>query len=80
MNGQIAFSKLGLHECFRGLCGNFNDDASDDLTHKNGSVGSISAIADFGQSWKVENSEPECQPGPQVRIRKKTACGPYDRV
>ena len=28
-------------------------------------MGDPSKIADFGQSWKVENSESECQPGPE---------------
>ncbi|KAF7242404.1 IgGFc-binding protein, partial [Varanus komodoensis] len=41
-----------------GLCGNFNGESNDDMTHPNGSQ--ASSIMDWATSWKVNDQDPAC--------------------
>lgn len=41
-----------------GLCGNFNEDADDDMTHLHGNQ--ASSLMDWASSWKVNDQDPSC--------------------
>ena len=45
-----------------GLCGNFNDDQSDDFTTPEGDV--VVNTQDFGDSWKTDNNCPDTKISP----------------
>uniref|UniRef100_A0A3Q2Z018 IgGFc-binding protein-like n=1 Tax=Hippocampus comes TaxID=109280 RepID=A0A3Q2Z018_HIPCM len=58
--GNYVAVKLpkAYHQTTCGLCGNYNDDPSDDMQLPNGTTVSDPDI--FGQSWKLSGSESSC--------------------
>lgn len=51
----------------KGLCGNYNNDFTDDFTSPSG--GLETALEFFGDSWKIHD---HCPQAPQIRVSRNS--------